>query len=138
MPESYYNAIIDTPEKAAYLYHRLIPGMVFMLLLTISIIVLVVFVWKRCGRNTATLGTVMSSILVVFDLALICADFVMVHYCLTGVNIVNKYGTVLSRSLGGEFHCYCLSWKPVLLNLLAIIILAIVLRKQMSPKNHLH
>ncbi len=119
-----YNTIIDTPEKAAYLYHRLIPGIVFMSMLAILIIVFVVFVWTRCRRNTAFLVTVLAAIIVVIDFLLIYADYDMVRYCF----IVNKYRTVLSRTLGVEFHCYCLSWKPVILNVLTIAMLAIILR----------
>lgn len=129
MTESLYNEILNTPEKVAYVYHRLIPGMVLMSVIAITIVVLMFFVWRRCGRKTAILLTVGAAILMSIDLLLIDMDYAMLHYCLTGECRVYKYGTTIARSLSGDFYCACLEAKAVIIvNILAIILLAIVLR----------
>ena len=128
MLESHYNAIIDTPEMADYVFHRLLPGITLISLLGIAIIVLIVFVWIRCKRRKASLLLLLAAIIVGSDLLLIYADYVMAHYCLTGENLVYKYGTAISRSLNGEYYYYCLWWKPILVNVLSVIFLALVLR----------
>ena len=135
MTDYLYNDIINTPEKVAYVYHRLIPGMVFMLVMIITIAVLIVFVWKRCGRKTSILLTIGAAILMIKDFLLIYADYDMLHYYLTGECRVYKYGTILARSLGGDFYCACLEAKAVIIvNILSIILLAIILRINKNNK----
>lgn len=126
MQEFYYNEIVDAPEKAGYVNKLLIPSITIMSLLVIAIIILFVFVLKRCKRKTAIILSILTAIILLLDVAAIFADYAILHYCLTGEEFLYKYGAVIARALNGGFFCLCLDARILILNIIVIYVLVVV------------